>query len=94
VLGEIWYPPGWSATLNGEETDIIRTNYVLRGFEIPAGEHELILTLEPEWYAIGNWMGRLGTIALFGTGLFGFILYWRDNSTDDKQSDDEYSDKS
>ena len=94
VLGEIWYPPGWSATLNGEETDIIRTNYVLRGFEIPAGDHELVLTLDPEWYTVGNWLGRLGTIALFGTGIFGLILYWRDDSTDDKLPDNEDSDKS
>ncbi|WP_340105380.1 hypothetical protein [Rhodohalobacter sp. 8-1] len=77
VLGEIWYPPGWTAMLNGEETDIIRTNYVLRGFEIPAGDHELILTLEPEWYAIGYWLGRVGTIALFGTGIFGLFIYFR-----------------
>lgn len=77
VLGEIWYPPGWTATLNGEETDIIRTNYVLRGFEIPAGDHELVLTLDPSWYSLGNWMSRAGTLALFGAGIFGFLIYFR-----------------
>ena len=96
VLGEIWYPPGWTATLNGEETDIIRTNYVLRGFEIPAGDHELVLTLEPEWYAIGYWLGRAGTVALFATGLFGLILFYRNedsasesgSETDDSDTDE------
>lgn len=77
VLGEIWYPPGWSATLNGEETDIIRTNYVLRGFEVPPGDHKLVLTLEPVWYSLGNWMSRAGTFALFGTGIFGAFIYFR-----------------
>ena len=94
VLGEIWYPPGWTATLNGEETDIIRTNYVLRGFEIPAGDHELILMLEPEWYSIGYWLSRTGTVALFGTGAFGLILYRRDDRSDGAQPDNEDSDKS
>jgi len=94
VLGEIWYPPGWTATLNGEETDIIRTNYVLRGFEVPAGDHQLVLTLEPEWYAAGYWLGRLGTFALFGTGLFGLVLYRRDDRSDGAQPDNEDSDKS
>lgn len=77
VLSEIWYPPGWSATLNGEEIDIIRTNYVLRGFEIPAGEHELLLTLDPAWYSIGNWLSRAGNLALFGAGIFGAVIYFR-----------------
>lgn len=77
VLGEIWYPPGWTATLNGEETEIIRTNYVLRGFVIPAGDHELVLTLNPVWYSLGNWMSRAGTLALFGAGIFGVVIYFR-----------------
>lgn len=77
VLGEIWYPPGWTATLNGEEIDIIRTNYVLRGFEIPAGDHELVMTMDPVWYSAGNWMGWIGTLLLFGSGLFGVILMYR-----------------
>lgn len=79
VLGEIWYPPGWTTTLNGEEIDIIRTNYVLRGFEIPAGDHELEIALEPVWYETGNWLARAGTLALFGTGIFGLILVYREN---------------
>lgn len=77
VLGEIWYPPGWTAYLNGDEIDIIRTNYVLRGFEIPPGNHELVLTLDPVWYSAGNWMSRAGTLALFGTGLLGGLVYFR-----------------
>jgi len=74
VLSEIWYPPGWTATLNGNKIDIIRTNYVLRGFEIPPGEHELVMSLEPAWYEIGNRMAITGTVLLFGTGLFGIFL--------------------
>lgn len=77
IFSEIWYPPGWKAMLNGEEIDIIRTNYVLRGFEIPAGEHELVMRMEPTWYIPGKWASRFGTLALFGTGLWGIILFYR-----------------
>lgn len=81
VLSEIWYPPGWVATLNGEETNIIRSNYVLRGFEIPAGQHTLEMSLEPVWYESGKWLARAGTLLLFGSGLFGlFITYKRKES--------------
>lgn len=89
VLGEIWYPPGWTATLNGEETDIIRTNYVLRGFEIPAGDHELILTLEPEWYTVGYWLGRAGTAALFATGLIGLVFYRKEDGNSSEKDGGE-----
>lgn len=87
VLGEIWYPPGWNATLNGEEIDMIRTNYVLRGFEIPAGDHELQMILEPVWYSVGNWLSRIGTFALLGVGIWGVALYYRKD--DDDQTNTE-----
>jgi hypothetical protein len=77
VLSEIWYPPGWTATLNGEEIDIIRTNYVLRGFEIPAGDHTLEMVLDPVWYSTGNRLALIGTILLFGSGIFGGFIAWK-----------------
>ena len=77
VLGEIWYPPGWNATLNGEEIDVIRTNYVLRGFEIPAGEHTLEMTLESVWYKTGNMLALIGTILLFSSGFAGLFFVYR-----------------
>ncbi|MEX2457313.1 MAG: hypothetical protein WD381_08345, partial [Balneolaceae bacterium] len=82
VLGEIWYPPGWSSTLNGEKIDVIRTNYVLRGFEIPAGDHELQMTLQPVWYSTGIWLARIGTFALLGVGIWGITLYYRKEEDD------------
>ena len=86
VLSEIWYPPGWTATLNGEEIEVIRTNYVLRGFEIPPGEHTLEMRLEPIWYSAGNWLARIGTVLLFGSGIFGLILYRKEKNSSVKKS--------
>ena len=77
VLGEIWYPPGWQATLNGEEIPIIRTNYILRGFEIPAGTHVFEMKLEPVWYKPGRWMSIAGTLMLTGLGIFAIVGYVR-----------------
>ena len=74
VLSEIWYPPGWSATLDGVEIEIIRTNYVLRGFEVPAGEHTLEMTLNPAWYPMGWWIAMTSTVILFAIGGVGIVL--------------------
>ena len=47
VLSEIYYP-GWTCTIDGEPTDIARANYVLRAVRVPAGEHEMVMTFDPQ----------------------------------------------
>lgn len=47
VFSEVHYPKGWTATIDGKEAPILRVNYLLRGLEIPAGEHEVVFTFAP-----------------------------------------------
>ena len=39
VFSEIYYPHGWSVSIDGEPAEYFRANYVLRAMVIPAGEH-------------------------------------------------------
>ncbi|MDH5476629.1 MAG: YfhO family protein, partial [Cyclobacteriaceae bacterium] len=73
VFSEIYYPKGWSATIDGTPIDIIQTNYVLRGLEIPAGEHVIEFRFAPKTYAIGNPIMLVSSLLIllaFGGSIF------------------------
>jgi len=54
LFSELYYPEGWKVTIDGEETDYFRANYVLRALELPAGSHEVKFSFEPEVVKVGG----------------------------------------
>ena len=73
VFSEIYYPHGWVAKINGEETDILRVNYVLRAIEVPKGECTIEFEFKPQAYYYGNmgsWVFNVIIVLLLGYGLF------------------------
>ena len=52
-LSEIYYPSGWTATIDGKEADILRTDYALRALVVPAGKHTVEMRFEPRTYRAG-----------------------------------------
>lgn len=81
VLSEIYYPAGWVATLNGEEIEILKTNYVLRGMKIPAGDHELVMEFKPSSYSLGVTLGWISLVAQILIALVFGITYFRNNTS-------------
>lgn len=48
VFSEIYFPWGWHISIDGEPVEMARVNYVLRGLDIPSGDHEIIFRFDPQ----------------------------------------------
>lgn len=64
VFSEIYYPAGWKCFIDGNESEYFRANYVLRGMIVPAGEHEIKFSFEPDSYYTGNKVSLASSILL------------------------------
>ncbi|MES2005965.1 MAG: YfhO family protein [Bacteroidota bacterium] len=73
VFSEIYYDAGWVATIDGKETPIIRTNYVLRGLQVPAGNHSIVFEFKPASFYNSN-KAAIGASALIWLLLIGAVV--------------------
>ena len=79
VFSEIYYPEGWHMTIDGEEQEIGRVDYVLRAAIIPAGEHTIRMYFLPDAMQWDKWCAALA-ILLFILSLallIGWPIYQR-----------------
>ena len=67
VFSEVYFPWGWTATVDGEEVPIARVNYVLRAVKLPAGSHTVTMTFDPRSL---HTTGVIATIAIILIYLF------------------------
>lgn len=74
VFSEIYYPYGWKATMDGQPTDIYRVNYMLRAINIPAGQHDIEMTFEPDSVKKGNILSLI-CFGVFFLTLLGIIYF-------------------
>ena len=73
VISEIYYPKGWTAFIDGVKAEILKTNYVLRGVVVPAGEHSVTFEFNPQshtWGSTISWTAALLQLVLLGFGVF------------------------
>ena len=82
VFSEIYYP-GWTCTIDGQATDIARANYVLRAIKVPAGEHEVVMTFDPQTVHITEAIAysALALLALMLITLLGISIYRKKQNT-------------
>ncbi len=74
VFSENYYADGWNAYINDELQPHYRVNYLLRGMQIPKGEHTIEFKFEPQVVETGSSLA-LGSSILFGLLLLGGLYY-------------------
>lgn len=72
IFSEIYYPHGWTATIDDQPAEIFRANYVLRALWVPEGRHVIKFRFDPPAYVTGdritmafNWL----VLILMGIGI-------------------------
>ena len=76
VFSEIWTSKGWTMWIDGNESPLLRANYILRAAVVPAGNHEIMMRYEPKIWKVGNTIQFVSSFILI-LGLFVaiFITY-------------------
>jgi hypothetical protein len=73
VVSSMW-APGWTATVDGEDTPVHRANYALRAVRVDAGRSVVELRYRPEGFAAGAAISLLTLLALVAVPAAGL---WR-----------------
>lgn len=68
VVSDTYYP-GWRAFVDGNPTPLYRTNYLLRGLVVPAGEHVIEMAFRPRSILVGLGI-TFGALPVLAVGVF------------------------
>lgn len=79
VFSEVYYKNGWVATIDNEEAEIVRVNYLLRGLKVPSGNHEIVMEFKPKSYPLGQGITYAGSALFILFAVVLTFLYFRKN---------------
>ena len=80
VFSEVYYPAGWNAFIDGQKADYVKTDYVLRGMYLPAGDHQIEFLFEPKSYTIGRSITIIANILVYLSLLIAIVVLVRNKN--------------
>ena len=81
VFSEVFYPHGWTATIDGKEVPIEKANYVLRAVPVKKGNHTIVMEFKPQVISTGNMIVIVSNILLLIVVAGGIYLGYKKCST-------------
>ncbi|MEJ2720510.1 MAG: hypothetical protein P8181_05140 [bacterium] len=76
VLSEVFYPR-WKAVVDGDAAAVLKTDYILRGVALPAGEHEVVLRYDASLVRNGLIVSVTVLVLMLFVLLVGTASSWR-----------------
>ncbi len=73
-LGDTYFPKGWTATIDGAETEIYKLNHGFRGIVVPAGKHNIVFKYLPQSFVISKYLALIFSTGMIGLLIFGIFL--------------------
>ncbi|MDE7129823.1 MAG: YfhO family protein, partial [Alistipes sp.] len=64
VFSEIYFPDGWTASIDGKEAPYFRVDYLLRGMELPAGRHTVEWRFRAPGWAMAEGITQASSLAI------------------------------
>ena len=77
VFSENYYAQGWNAYLDGKMVPHLRVNYILRGLQIPSGNHVIEFKFEPQVIETGSTITMLSSVTLLLLLISGLFFEFR-----------------
>ena len=74
LLSELFYP-GWRATVDGEEVEVLRADYLLRAVALEPGKHRIVFAYRPASFVAG---GLTTSVTLIGLLVGGWLVFRRE----------------
>lgn len=68
VMSEVWYP-GWVASVDGEDREVLCGNYIFRVVPVEKGDHEIAIGFVSRPF-------RVGALISTVTAVLGVLLWW------------------
>ncbi len=89
VFSEVYYQPGWNATIDGKPVDHFRADWILRAMRVPQGEHKIVFEFRPEGYVVAANVSAYSSflILLLLIGAIGYSI-WRQVRVEQKSGDE------
>lgn len=73
VFSEVYYPKGWKITIDGAPAEMTEVNYTLRGLNIPAGNHTIEFSFEPQVIKTGSMISLI--FSLFALCCIALVVF-------------------
>lgn len=77
VFSEVYFPWGWHVAIDGKEVEGPgRVNYILRALQVPAGEHTVEMTFNPESVNSTVSAATVAVIIIYVSAIAAVVLYF------------------